>query len=136
MGSLTVIDKVIDVWPIISPIFSVPHTKDEYNRLVNILDELIDEVGNNENHPKAGLMESIGALIDAYESINVPELNGNPIDSLKYLMEEHGLNPSNLSELGSLEFVSKILDGRVELSLNQIKMLSKRFNVSPLVFIN
>ena len=34
---------------------------------------LIDEVGNNENHPLTSLMETIGSLIETYESkyINV-----------------------------------------------------------------
>jgi HTH-type transcriptional regulator/antitoxin HigA len=39
-----------------------------------LLDDLIDEVGENESHPLASLMEIIGLLIENYESNNVPEL--------------------------------------------------------------
>ncbi len=46
----------------------------EYNRLVAMLDDLIDEVGEDEMHPLASLMEIIGVLIEHYENINVPEL--------------------------------------------------------------
>lgn len=136
MSNSMILDKVIDIWPTISPIFSVPHTEDEYNRSLYLLNELIDEVGNDETHPWAGVMESLGTLIDAYESKHIPDIKGTPVDSLKYLMEEHGLKYSDLPELGSEELVCKIIDGKEEINLNHIKALSKRFNVSPMVFIN
>jgi HTH-type transcriptional regulator/antitoxin HigA len=39
-----------------------------------MLDNLIDEIGENENHPLASLMEILGVLIENYEQENVPEL--------------------------------------------------------------
>ena len=39
-----------------------------------ILDDLIDVVGEDENHPLASLMEVIGVLIEKYEEEHVPEL--------------------------------------------------------------
>ncbi|CAK8722386.1 Transcriptional regulator [Candidatus Electrothrix laxa] len=42
--------------------------RDEYENLVSLLDSLIDEVGENENHPLASLMESIGSLVETYDS--------------------------------------------------------------------
>jgi HTH-type transcriptional regulator/antitoxin HigA len=41
---------------------------------VTLLDSLIDEVGENEEHPLASLMEIIGVLIQNYEAQHVPEL--------------------------------------------------------------
>lgn len=52
----------------------VPHTEEEYNRLVSFLDILIDEVGGDETHPLASLMEIIGILIESYEDKNISEL--------------------------------------------------------------
>lgn len=52
----------------------IPHDQAEYDRLVNVLDQLIDEVGEDENHPLASLMEVIGVLIEKYEDEHVPEL--------------------------------------------------------------
>ena len=52
----------------------VPHAESEYRRLVTVLDDLIDVVGENENHPLASLMEVIGVLIERYEAEHVPEL--------------------------------------------------------------
>ena len=50
-------------------------TSAEYDRLVTILDQLIDEVGEDETHPLASLMEVIGVLIEKYEDEHVPELD-------------------------------------------------------------
>ena len=129
------LDKIAKVWPDIQPIFSVPHSQKDYNKLVNLLDSLIDEVGNNENHPLASLMETIGSLIETYESQYISEIDGNPIDALKTLMEEHNLKQSDLSEIGSQGVVSEILSGKRKLNVRQIKILSQRFKVSPAVFV-
>ena len=58
----------------LTPVVFVPHTESEYQRLVAVLDDLIDVVGEDENHPLASLMEVIGVLIEKYESLRVPEL--------------------------------------------------------------
>jgi len=127
--------EIAKVWPDIKPIFSVPHNEKDYNKLVNLLDSLIGEVGNNENHPLTSLMETIGSLIETYESQYINEIEGDPIDALNALMEEHGLKQLDLSEIGSQGVVSEILSGKRQLNVRQIKILSKRFKVSPAVFI-
>jgi len=127
--------EIAKVWPDIQPIFSVPHNEKDYNKLVNLLDSLIDEVGNNENHPLTSLMETIGSLIETYESQYINEIEGNPTDTLNALLVEHDLKQSDLSEIGSQGVVSEILSGKRQLNVRQIKMLSKRFKVSPAVFI-
>lgn len=129
------LNEIAKVWPDIQPIFSVPHNEKDYNKLVSLLDSLIDEVGNNESHPLSSLMETIGSLIETYETQNVKEIENNPLDTLNALMEEHGLKQSDLSEIGSQGVVSEILSGQRQLNVRQIKMLGKRFNVSPAVFI-
>ncbi len=63
-----------DVWPVLTPVVFVPHEESEYQRLVAILDDLIDVVGENEDHPLASMMEVIGVLIEKYEEEHVPEL--------------------------------------------------------------
>lgn len=68
------IDKMQQVWASLTDALFVPHTEDEYNQLVRSLDTLIDEVGEDENHPLASLMEIIGILIERYETDNVAEL--------------------------------------------------------------
>jgi HTH-type transcriptional regulator/antitoxin HigA len=127
------IKEIAETWPRIQNIFSVPHTEQEY-LLVKVLDGLIDEVGNEEAHPLASLMETIGSLIETYESKNFDDLKGNSLDTLKYLMAEQGLKQSDLPEIGSQGVVSEILSGKRRLNLRQGKRLSERFKVSPAVF--
>ena len=66
--------KAAEVWPSISDILFVPHTRQEYQALVDLLDNLVDEVGRDEKHPLASLMENVGVLIEKYEDEYVPEL--------------------------------------------------------------
>jgi len=129
------LENLANVWPKIKSFFSVPHTEEEYDNLVSMLDNLIDEVGENEKHPLSSLMESIGALIETYENKNIPTITGKPVESLRYLMEEHNLKQSELPEIGSQGVVSEILKGKRNLNIRQIKKLSSKFNISPLVFI-
>ena len=68
------VQTVQDIWPTLAPVVFVPHAESEYQRLVAVLDALIDVVGENENHPLASLMEVIGVLIEKYEDEYVPEL--------------------------------------------------------------
>jgi len=64
----------VNAWKNLSDTVFVPHTEAEYNRLVAMLDKLIDEVGEDETHPLASLMDVLSALIENYENANVPEL--------------------------------------------------------------
>ncbi len=53
-----------------------PHSEAEYRELLELLDHLTDEVGENEHHhPLASLMDVLGVLIEKYEDDNVPELS-------------------------------------------------------------
>jgi HTH-type transcriptional regulator/antitoxin HigA len=129
------LENISKVWPTIKAIFSVPHTESEYQSLVNTLDSLVDEVGNNQNHELTPVMETIGNLIENYEDRKYKIKEASPVDALKYLMQEHGLKQSDLKEIGSQGVVSEILTGKRMLNLEQIKKISNRFHVSPLVFI-
>ena len=68
------LNTVEQVWPTIAPLLFVPHTEQEYDELVRILDNMIDVVGEDETHPLASLMEVIGVLIEKYEDQHVPEI--------------------------------------------------------------
>ena len=131
----TQLKEIAKVWPDIQDLLSVPYNEKAYKRLVSLLDDVMDEVGNDESHPLASLMETLGSLIEIYEGHNIPEIEGDPIDTLKTLIEEHGVKQSELYEIGSQGVVSEVLSGKRRLNIRQIKALSERFNVSPAVFI-
>jgi HTH-type transcriptional regulator/antitoxin HigA len=68
------IEKAFAVWPQVEPALRVPHNEKEYRQLVKLLDRLIDEVGEDEAHPLASMMEVLGVLIEKYEDEHVKEL--------------------------------------------------------------
>jgi HTH-type transcriptional regulator/antitoxin HigA len=68
------LDQTIAAWTSIAETVFVPHTEQEYERLVELLDTLIDQVGENETHPLASMMDVIGVLIENYEAEHIPEL--------------------------------------------------------------
>jgi HTH-type transcriptional regulator/antitoxin HigA len=127
--------QTIQVWPQVSEVLYVPHTEAEYQQAVALLDELIDEVGETEIHPLASLMETLGSLIETYETTHLPEPTGDPISSLKEFMADHGLTPKDLPELGDETMATEILQGQRELTLSQIRLLAQRFGVTTAVFV-
>lgn len=80
------------------------------------------------------LLDTLGALIYAYEEEHAPLPESSGVDVLQYLMEEHGLTQSDLPEVGSQGVVSEILHGKRTLNVRQIRALAERFSVSPAVF--
>lgn len=71
---LTEVQTAQNLWPMLTEVVFVPHAQSEYQRLTEVLDNLIDVVGEDEDHPLASLMEVIGVLIEKYEDEHVPEL--------------------------------------------------------------
>lgn len=45
----------------------------EYKHFVSVLDDLIDQVGEDESHPLVSMMDVLSALIENYEYVNMPE---------------------------------------------------------------
>lgn len=127
--------ETIRAWPTISKVLSTLHTEEQYNKAVQWLDKLIDEVSGKDDPSIESLLDTLGTLIKDYEDRNIPEPEGDPLGTLKYLIEEHNLKQSDLRELGSQGVVSEILRGKRQLNLRQIRALSKRFNVPSAVFV-
>ncbi len=68
------VNKTATAWAPLSRTLFVPHTETEYRQLVALLDSLLDEIGEDESHPLASMMEVVGILIEKYEDEHVAEL--------------------------------------------------------------
>ena len=110
-------------------------TKKDYARAVATLDVILDEIGEDEKHPLAELADALSVFIEKYEAEHAPIAGAKPAAVLKFLMHEHDLRQTDLSEIGSQGVVSEILAGKRELNTRQIGRLAKRFGVSSAVFI-
>lgn len=126
---------VIEHWQRIAPVLELPESPQDYARLVDLLNTVLDRGGADEEHPLAGLADLIGELLDTYEAKRVPEPTGSPSDVLRFLMKQHDLTQSDLPELGNQSVVSQILSGKRQLNLRQVGALSKRFGISADSFI-
>ena len=121
-------------WQVVRPIFSI-RNEDDYNQAVDRLNALVDEIGTDEEHPLYEMLDTLGAVIQSYEDQHYPIPDCSGIEMLQYLMEEHQLEVSDLSEIGKPEVVSEILDGKRALTIKNLQDLSSRFQVSPAVFV-
>ena len=128
-------NELSNQWQTIASILTVPNTETEYDRLVEFLDSLLDEVGEEESHPLASLVDTIGTLIETYDAEHHPFSEGDPIEALNFLMAENNLTQSDLPEIGSQGVVSEILSRKRKLNIRQVQALSERFGLSPATFI-
>ena len=121
-------------WTQVSDLFRVQNEQD-YDLAVERLNTLLDEVGTDERHPLYSLLDTLGTVLHAWEEQHhvMPECGG--ADVLRFFMDEHNLSQSDLAEVGSQGVVSEVLSGKRDLNVRQIRALSKRFGVSPSVFV-
>ena len=137
----TKLNKLIPAWKGLRtsvPFFGPIRNERDYARMHALMEQLLDVVGEDEEHPLADLLDVIGVLVAQYEDENTPGLleASKPIEVLKFLMEQHGLNQADLrKEVGTQGVVSEILSGDREINARQAKALAKRFGVSPAVFL-
>lgn len=119
------------------PFFGPVGNERDYARMQALMDELLEEVGDDEQHPLADLLDIVGLLVGQYEDEHTPGLApAEPTEVLRFLMEQHGLKQSDLrAEIGSQGVVSEILSGARKLNARQAKALARRFGVSPVVFL-
>ena len=135
MNPLTIeIPNVQLHWANIAPLLSI-RNEHEYDQAIAHLNQLLDEIDTDEDHPLYGLLDTLGTLIRAYEEKHYPMPECDAVDMLRFFMEEHQLTQRDLPELGSQGAVSEILNGKQPLNIRQVRALAQRFHVSPTVFI-
>ena len=127
------IQNTLKHWKELSPIISVPQNEDDYDRLVSLLDELLD-LETPDSHVDS-LIQLVSEMIRFYDEEHYPIDDVSGVEALQYLMKEHRLTQSDLPEIGSQGVVSEILSGKRTLNVRQIKDLAVRFQVSPQTFL-
>lgn len=136
MENLTTLPPDINIhWSAIAPVLTI-RNEEEYEQAIERLNDLIDEIGTNQQHPLYHLLDTLGTLIEVYEAdhYEIPNCSGS--DVLAYLMEEHQLSLSDLPEIGSSETIEAILNQDIALTLSQVQQLAQRFKVQPQVFFD
>jgi HTH-type transcriptional regulator/antitoxin HigA len=101
--------------------------------------EMIDRLaGFQLNADQEDYLDALATFVEAYEAERFPmdDAFAPPIDAVKALMAEHGMNASDLGRLlGNRTLGSAILSGRRSLSKTHIKTLAAHFKVAPALFL-
>src|SRR5215470_9941744 len=84
-------------------------TPEEYDRVVDLINAIIDEIGQDETHPLAEVLDYLGDLVKAYEDVHVVIPPAPPHEVLQFLMEEHQLTQADLVDCAPPSRLSEIL---------------------------
>lgn len=82
-------------------------------------------------------LEAVSSFIEAYDEAQVKWPRGKPLDTLKFLLEQHEMSAADLSRiLGSDRSLGpKLLRGKRRLTVDHIRTLARRFHVEPGVLL-
>ncbi len=107
----------------------------EYERMVALMDSLLDAVGDNEDHPLDSLLNLVGDMVSKYEQEHHAIEAAAPNDALRFLMEARGLKQEDLAAVVPQSNLSAILAGKRKISATLAGKLGKFFGISPAVFV-
>jgi len=116
------------VWPI--------RNDEDYDRAMKVIEKLV--LRDDLTAAEEARLEIFSVLIEAYDQEHYPIDTSHitPIDMLKSLMGDHGMNASDLGRLlGNRSLGSLILNGKRQLSKAHIKKLCARFAMKPEAFL-
>ncbi len=106
---------------------------DEALQRIDILMDLDSEIGS----PEGDELEVLVMLVEKYEEKHWAISTPDPIEAIKYRMEEMGLKQKDLVPLiGSKSKVSELLNHKINLSLSMISNLSSTLHIPLEVLIS
>jgi HTH-type transcriptional regulator/antitoxin HigA len=107
----------------------------EYDRMVALMNLLLDVAGDDEDHPLSSLLELAGDMVSRYEQEHHPIEPASPRDALRFLMESRGLKQDDLRAVVPQSNLSAILAGKRKISATMAGKLGKFFGISAAVFV-
>jgi HTH-type transcriptional regulator/antitoxin HigA len=100
------------------------------------LAELTNLWGAKRGTPQGDRLDILATLIDAYESEHYPMDPPDPIDAIKFRMEQQGLARKDLEALiGSRTRVAEVLNRKRGLSIAMIRRLHEALGISADILI-
>jgi HTH-type transcriptional regulator / antitoxin HigA len=108
-------------------------TKKDYQQALARLEILFDA---KKGSAKGDELEILGMLVDNYENENFPVGFPDPVEAIKFRMEQLGYNQSDLANVvGMKSRASEILNRKRKLSLAMIRQIHDRLNIPTEVLI-
>jgi HTH-type transcriptional regulator/antitoxin HigA len=100
------------------------------------LAEIEDLWGARVGTPKGDRLDVLATLIEAYEAEHYPMDPPDPIEAIKFRMEQQDITRKDLEKnLGTRTRVSEVLNRKRGLSINMIRALHKKLGISADVLI-
>ena len=104
-------------------------TEKDYDKALNRIDELI-ELNPKLGTPESDELEILVLLVEKYEEINWNIETPDPIEAIKYRMEEMNLKQKDLIPyIGNKSKVSELLNRKISLSLAMVRNLSQALHI-------
>lgn len=102
-------------------------TQDDYDRALARIDTLMNaDMGT----PEGDELDIFVTLIEAYEAKHYPMPVCDPVEAIKFRMEQMGLEPKDLTPIiGSRSKVSEVLNHKRQLSIAMIRNLHVQLHV-------
>ncbi len=102
-------------------------TEADYSAAMKRLEEIFDaEPGT----PEGDELELLALLIDNYEKIHFPIGLPDPIEAIKFRMEQMDYKPKDLADvIGFRSRVTEILTKKRKLSLNMIRKINQKMHI-------
>lgn len=108
-------------------------TKKDYQQALTRLELIFDA---KKNSAEGDELEILGMLVENYENENFPVGFPDPIEAIKFRMEQLGYNQSDLANVVGLKSrASEILNKKRKLSLEMIRQLHEKLNIPTEVLI-
>lgn len=102
-------------------------TEEEYNKALERMNEIFHAP---QNSPEGDEAELLMLLIEKYEEDHYTIESPDPVEAIKFRMEQLGLDQKDLAEvIGYKSRVSEILNRKRKLSLNMIRSLHRKLNI-------
>lgn len=128
---------IVQVWMPFKELIGVTsvRTEADYERASAIIEALLDEIGDDEEHPLADVLDYLANQVEAYEDEHFPIPESKPHEILRFLMDQHGLKQEDLADCAPQGRISEILSGKRAISKEVAKNLARRFHVHADLFI-
>ena len=109
-------------------------TKSDYQLALKRMEIVFDALSGS---PESDEADILGMMIDEYEKKHYAIEAPDPIEAIKIRMEEMQLKQIDLmNEIGGKSRVSEVLNRKRKLTVDMIRKLAIRLNLSPGLLIN
>jgi HTH-type transcriptional regulator / antitoxin HigA len=113
----------------------VIETEAENEHYLHIL-EYLDSLGDRATPAQRKLAELLTMIIEDFEDRNYDLKPSSPLEALRELMRANGLKQRDLVDVfRTPSIVSEVMRGKRRLTTEHIRKLSRRFRVSPELFV-